>query len=71
MLYEVITLVLKNVGVTSPGRDSREKYILECLAGNVKIEGDGIVNTVEEAGGWPELKSKPAPLDSDGDGILV
>jgi hypothetical protein len=29
----------------------------------------GIVDKVEQAGGWPLLKSAPAPRDSDADGM--
>ncbi len=62
-------LVLKQVGVTAPGRDAHELRILAQVKGELPVEGDGIVDTVEEAGGWPELKSKQAPVDSDWDGM--
>jgi hypothetical protein len=28
-----------------------------------------LINSQDEVGGWPALRSLPAPLDSDGDGI--
>lgn len=28
-----------------------------------------LINSQSEVGGWPVLQSKPAPLDSDGDGM--
>lgn len=62
-------LVLAHVGVTVPGRDSREQVIIGRLAGTLPFDGNGIINMVEEAGSWPELKSMPAPKDSDGDGM--
>lgn len=62
-------LVLKKVGVTVPGHDAHEQKMLAQVRGKLSINDDGIVNTVEEAGGWPELRSKPAPADSDRDGM--
>lgn len=61
--------VLKNVGVIVPGRDSHEKRIVLQVDGKYPITGNGVVNTVEEAGGWPELESTTPPNDIDHDGI--
>ena len=37
----------------------------ETYAGGCK----GIIDSQREVGGWPELRSQPAPLDSDHDGM--
>lgn len=66
---KAFALVLAQAGVTAPGRDCRERYILGLLDGTIAFSGNGIVDTVEQAGGWPELKSRPAPNDSDADGM--
>ena len=36
---------------------------------NVKTGNGRIINSQKEVGGWPDLKSAPAPRDSDGDGM--
>ncbi|WP_372772575.1 polysaccharide lyase family 1 protein [Mangrovibacterium sp.] len=66
---KAFSLVLDNAGVTVPGRDSKEQQIIDNASGKLAVIGNGIVNTIEEAGGWPELKSTPAPEDTDEDGM--
>ncbi|HVY89138.1 MAG TPA: thrombospondin type 3 repeat-containing protein, partial [Hyphomonadaceae bacterium] len=46
-------------------RDSVDQRILD----GVKSRTHHIINSQDEVGGWPVLKSAPAPLDSDGDGM--
>jgi pectate lyase len=61
--------VVKYAGVVVPKRDSHENKIILQLQGKMPVEGDGVVDTVEEAGGWPVLESVAAPADSDHDGM--
>lgn len=65
--------VLKYAGA-SYQRDSHDAYIVNDVstgtashtsAGN----GQGFINNQYDAGGWPTLNSKDAPLDTDGDGM--
>ena len=77
--------VLENVGATLPKRDTIDARIIdEVRNGYATYEGStykqdnpvpdkskicGIIDTQNDVGGWPLLKSSPAPLDSDHDGM--
>jgi len=48
-----------------PARDAADRRIVEQVR-----QGTGrIIDSQNEVGGWPELKSAPPPLDSDHDGM--
>lgn len=82
---EAFELVVANAGATHPYRDDVDYRIAdEVMYGYATYEGDtyeknkkvpdasqicGIIDSQEDVGGWPELKSAPAPLDTDGDGM--
>lgn len=82
---EAFELVLENAGATLPKRDPVDiRIIKEVKGGYATYEGDtykknkrvtdkskntGIIDTQANVGGWPELKSAPAPIDSDHDGM--
>jgi pectate lyase len=62
---EAYEMVLSAAGASLPVRDAVDKRIVEQVR-----KGTGkIINSQKEVGGWPELKSAPAPLDSDHDGM--
>jgi hypothetical protein len=68
-------LTLKNAGA-SLLRDSVDARIIrEIRTGTAKYGrsfgggGKGIIDSQKDVGGWPKLKSKPAPIDTDGDGM--
>lgn len=61
--------VVASVGVVVPGRDSHEKLILAQLVGEEPVNGTGIIDAVEETGGWPLLESTLPPVDTDHDGM--
>ncbi len=77
--------VLERVGASLPKRDTVDARIIdETRNGYATYEGGtyknrwpvldkskkiGIIDSQEDVGGWPELKSLPAPLDSDSDGM--
>lgn len=63
-------LVLKNAGAILPKRDSQdERVITQIETGVYKNTSTGVIDNVEQVGGWPELKSVPALKDSDRDGM--
>ena len=81
---EAYELVLKNAGAVLPKRDAIDLRILkEVRDGTATFEGKvyreenktnsseklGIIDSQNDVGGWPELKSTAAPKDSDYDGI--
>ena len=82
---EAFDLVLENAGAVSPKRDAIDaRIIAETKGGFATYEGTaykkkkkvadttvicGIIDSQNDVGGWPELKSLPAPNDSDHDGM--
>jgi len=61
--------VLDNAGVTVPGRDVVDKRaIRDTRTGSATI-GNGIIDNVEQAGGWPKLLTYDVPADTDNDGM--
>lgn len=68
---EAFTAVLKNAGA-SYRRDIVDKRIIEEAKTGKSTCGkgkDGIIDSQKDVGGWPILKSEPAPTDKDADGI--
>jgi len=79
------TAVLDNAGAVLPKRDAVDSRIIEeARGGFATYEGEaykkqhevpdiskttGIIDSQNDVGGWPELKSTPAPADSDHDGM--
>ncbi len=82
---EAYHAVLERVGASLPKRDAIDARIVdETRNGYATYEGRtykdkrrvvdeskecGIIDSQKDVGGWPELKSLPAPLDSDRDGM--
>jgi pectate lyase len=62
---EAVDLVLADVGASRPKRDAVDTR----LVNHVRTRTGKMINSQAEVGGWPELKSAPAPADSDNDGI--
>lgn len=57
--------VLAQGGASLPRRDAVDLRIIE----DVKSGKGRIIDSQKEVGGWPDLKSAPAPRDTDGDGM--
>ncbi|HOI28528.1 MAG TPA: hypothetical protein PLZ15_02115 [Melioribacteraceae bacterium] len=66
---EVYPLVVANAGA-SLVRDILDARIAdEVLTGTVHFGNGGIIDSQNDVGGWPALKTLPAPKDSDRDGM--
>lgn len=61
---EAFELVLNSAGA-SLSRDAVDKR----LTSNVRNYKGSLIDSQEEVGGWPDLKSKAAPKDTDRDGM--
>lgn len=57
--------VLGAVGASLPRRDSADARIVD----QVRRRQGAIIDSQAQVGGWPVLNSKPAPVDSDDDGM--
>lgn len=57
--------VIDAAGAILPKRDAVDERIIN----DVKNRTGKLINTQDEVGGWPELKSAAAPADSDHDGM--
>jgi hypothetical protein len=69
--WEAWQAVLDHAGA-SLKRDPVDVRVLEEARKGASSAGknkDGIIDSQEDVGGWPELKSEPAPHDSDQDGM--
>jgi len=57
--------VLAGAGATLPRRDSVDTRIIK----EVQDRTGSIINSQDQVGGWPELKSAAPPVDTDEDGM--
>jgi pectate lyase len=62
---DLLERVLPTVGASLPKRDSVDTQ----LVSDVRNRTGKLIDSQQEVGGWPELKSGKVPLDSDNDGI--
>jgi pectate lyase len=66
---EAYELVLKYVGCYL-NRDNQEKRIIEQVRnGKYSLTKNGLIDKVEQVGGWPILKTGRLPQDTDKDGM--
>ncbi len=66
---EAYELVLKYAGCYL-NRDAQEKRIIEQVrTGKYTATKNGLIDRVDQAGGWPGLKTGKLPKDTDNDGI--
>ncbi len=62
---ELAAFLLAKVGANRPVRDAVDARLVE----HVRTRTGHMINSQKDVGGWPVLKSGPAPRDTDGDGI--
>ncbi|WP_418499912.1 pectinesterase family protein [Flagellimonas sp.] len=65
---EAYLSVLKSAGA-SLQRDAVDQRIVSDVRSGTTSVGNGIIDSQEQVGGWPELKSSEAPKDADQDGM--
>ena len=62
--------VLDHAGCSLPKRDPvDDRLMAEARNGTAAHSRNGVMPPPADVGGWPELKSQPAPNDSDEDGM--
>jgi hypothetical protein len=61
--------VLDHAGVTVPRRDAVDNRVIRDVRTGSATFGNGIIDRVEQVGGWPELMTYEVPEDSDNDGM--
>jgi pectate lyase len=62
---DLLEYVLPKVGASLPKRDAVDGRLID----HVRNRAGKLINSQEEVGGWPELKSGEVPPDSDNDGM--
>ena len=66
---EIFDAVLAGAGATLPRRDTVDlRAVSDAKTGKTAYR-NGVVNSQDQVGGWPELKSAAAQADTDHDGI--
>ena len=68
---ETYEAVLAGAGATLPRRDAVDRRIVDCVRTGKTTTPTGIISSVDEAGGYPELTYKQSEVqkDSDNDGM--
>jgi len=67
---EAYMAVLESAGCSFPHRDAVDQRIVEEVRNGTVTYGDnGLITSPSDVGGWPDLKSAPAPADNDHDGM--
>jgi hypothetical protein len=68
---DALVLVLQHAGASYKRDVIDTRIVEEARLGNSVLgkEKNGIIDSQKDVGGWPELKSTSAPLDTDQDGM--
>jgi pectate lyase len=66
---EAFERVLADSGATRPRRDAVDERIVGEVRSGKPTFGNGIINSPEDVGGYPDYRSTPPAVDSDRDGM--
>ena len=67
---EAYLTVLDDAGCSLPARDAVDRRIIKAVRNGTASHGsNGIIDTPDDVGGWPELSGGTAPVDTDNDGM--
>jgi pectate lyase len=66
---QAFELVLADAGAVRPRRDPVDERIVAEVRSGKTTHGNGIINSPDDVGGYPEYRSTPPLLDTDNDGM--
>jgi hypothetical protein len=66
---EAYRLVLAHAGASLPRRDAVDARVIESVRTGLPTYRNGIIESPDDVGGWPEYRTARVPDDTDADGM--